>query len=184
MAKILTTLGGSMTVKVNNDNSVYSASAQNTDLTILEIDRKVGSGSVEGETNYNLSTNPKNPDPVVSSKLILTYDVNDITPGNFIGFRISAASEKTSYTFTTTNTSEFAVPGTLPTIALSGAAPTTTSVIWQQDPTTLTGTINIEINYTGGDLPASDNPLLINVDLFETDSLINFTNAVKFDKLQ
>lgn len=180
MAKILTTLGGSMTVKVNNNNSVYSTSTSNNNITIYAIDTSVDSGTVEGETNFSKSTDPQDPTPIVSSKLTLTYDPANITPEHFIGFRISAASEKTSYTFTTTNTTEFTVPGTLPTIALSSADPTTTSVIWQQDSATLTGAIDIEISYTGGDLPESDNPLAINVDLFETNSLTDFTNVVKY----
>lgn len=180
MAKILTTLGGSMTVKVNNNNSVYSTSTSNNNITIYAIDTSVDSGTVEGETNFSKSTDPQDPTPIVSSKLTLTYDPANITPEHFIGFRISAASEKISYTFTTTNTTEFTVPGTLPTIALSSSDPTTTSVIWQQDSATLSGTIDIEISYTGGNLPTENNPLAINVDLFETDSLTDFTNVVKY----
>lgn len=133
------------------------------------------------KTNFLISSDPTdNPNPVVSSKLTLSYSVANITPGYFIGFRISAASAKGDYTFTTTNNTEFTVPGTLPTIALTSADPTTASVIWQKSDASLTGSIDIEINYNASALPAQDNPLSINVDLFEADALTGWTVANKY----
>lgn len=53
MAKITTSLGASLTVKVNNDNSVYSTTSTNSNIIIYAIDTQVPSTSVEKENKLS-----------------------------------------------------------------------------------------------------------------------------------
>lgn len=185
MAKILTNLGKSMTVLVNQDDSIYSASTQNNNIIIMNATAE----DIEKETNFTISDN--NPNPVVASKLTLKYDETDIDTGNIIGFRISTTNTNatlSNYTFTagSATASQFTIPGTLPNIALAAAAPTAESVIWQNSSGgPLNGEIDIEINYKGTSVPENDNPLEIIVDFYviaSTDfEASDFSNVIPFD---
>ena len=166
-------------ILINNEPVTnYTTTEQNITLNASNNPNSIPDGSLLNETNFAVSTSPQVPDNIVPGELTIKILKSALsTTTNYLGFRLSASSANTNFSFKTTNTDFSAGSKTIS----SNTSVTKDVIVWSSVDiatiaTDLTETgyilIPVEINYTSS---TPDTSVTFFVDLYEMADPVNGT---------